>query len=118
MVRGRRRRVQAAHSHNRHHARRTVDRGGAGRYRSGKLGNRDTNVFDCADEVDITRKANPHLGSVRRALLPGRQPGAAGAAGAVEELLSDFGKVRVVRPAEFHSQQSAYRYPALVVELR
>ena len=46
--------------------------------------NRDASVFDDADEFDIARKPNPHLGfRPGCALLPGRQPGPARTAGAV-----------------------------------
>ncbi|MFY9764591.1 MAG: cytochrome P450 [Mycobacterium sp.] len=81
--------------------------------------NRDANVFDCADEFDITRKPNPHLGfgqGVHYCL--GANLARLELRVLFEELLSRFGKVRVVRPAEFTRSNRHTGIRHLVVELR
>jgi cytochrome P450 len=81
--------------------------------------NRDANVFDCADEFDITRKPNPHLGfgqGVHYCL--GANLARLELRVLFEELLSRFGKVRVVRPAEFTRSNRHTGIRHLIVELR
>ncbi|MFZ1179171.1 MAG: cytochrome P450, partial [Mycobacterium sp.] len=64
--------------------------------------NRDASVFDRADEFDITRKPNPHLGfgqGVHYCL--GANLARLELRVLFEELLSRFGAVRVVQPVEW-----------------
>jgi cytochrome P450 len=81
--------------------------------------NRDSSVFDHADEFDITRKPNPHLGfgqgihyclGANLARLELRV--------LFEELLSRFHAVRVVRPVEWTRSNRHTGIRHLVVELR
>ena len=75
--------------------------------------NRDADVFDRADEFDIARKPNPHLGfgqGVHYCL--GANLARLELRVLYEELLSRFGTVRVVRAGRMDSQQPAYRHPA------
>jgi cytochrome P450 len=81
--------------------------------------NRDASVFDRADEFDITRKPNPHLGfgqgvhyclGANLARLEFRV--------LFEELLSRFHTVRVVRPVEWTRSNRHTGIRHLVVELR
>jgi cytochrome P450 len=80
--------------------------------------NRDATVFDCADEFDITRKPNPHLGfgqgvhyclGANLARLELRL--------LFEELLSRFHTVRVVQPVEWTRSNRHTGIRHLVVEL-
>jgi len=80
--------------------------------------NRDANVFDRADEFDIVRKPNPHLGfgqGVHYCL--GANLARLELRVLFEELLSRFGGVRVVRPAEFTRSNRHTGIRHLVVEL-
>jgi cytochrome P450 len=79
--------------------------------------NRDANVFDRADEFDITRKPNPHLGfgqgihyclGANLARLELRV--------LFEELLSRFGAVRIVQPPEWTRSNRHTGIRHLVVE--
>jgi cytochrome P450 len=81
--------------------------------------NRDARVFDCADEFDITRKPNPHLGfgqgihyclGANLARLELRV--------LFEELLSRFREVRVSRPVEWTRSNRHTGIRHLVIELR
>jgi cytochrome P450 len=81
--------------------------------------NRDANVFDCADEFNIARKPNPHLGfgqgmhyclGANLARLELRV--------LFEELLTRFGAVRVVRDVEWTRSNRHTGIRHLVVELR
>jgi cytochrome P450 len=81
--------------------------------------NRDAHVFDRADEFDITRKPNPHLGfgqgihyclGANLARLELRV--------LFEELFSRFRSVRVVRPVEWTRSNRHTGIRHLVVELR
>jgi len=81
--------------------------------------NRDASVFDRADEFDINRKPNPHLGfgqgihyclGANLARLELRV--------LYEELLSRFGTVRIVQPPEWTRSNRHTGIRHLVVELR
>jgi cytochrome P450 len=81
--------------------------------------NRDAGVFDRADEFDITRKPNPHLGfgqGVHYCL--GANLARLELRVLFEELLSRFGVVRVVRPVEWARSNRHTGIRHLVVELR
>lgn len=81
--------------------------------------NRDAGVFDRADEFDITRKPNPHLGfgqGVHYCL--GANLARLELRVLFEELLSRFGGVRVVRPVEWARSNRHTGIRHLVVELR
>jgi cytochrome P450 len=80
--------------------------------------NRDAGVFDCADEFDITRKPNPHLGfgqGVHYCL--GANLARLELRVLFEELLSRFDSVRVVRPVEWTRSNRHTGIRHLVVEL-
>ena len=80
--------------------------------------NRDASVFEDADEFDIVRKPNPHLGfgqGVHYCL--GANLARLELRVLFEELLSRFGGVRVVRPAEFTRSNRHTGIRHLVVEL-
>jgi cytochrome P450 len=80
--------------------------------------NRDANVFDRADEFEIARKPNPHLGfgqGVHYCL--GANLARLELRVLFEELLSRFGGVRVVCPAEFTRSNRHTGIRHLVVEL-
>jgi cytochrome P450 len=79
---------------------------------------RDASVFDNADEFDVTRKPNPHLGfgqGVHYCL--GANLARLELRVLFEELLARFGAVRVVRPVEWarSNRHSGIRH--LVVKL-
>ena len=81
--------------------------------------NRDTQVFDRADEFDITRKPNPHLGfgqGVHYCL--GANLARLELRVLFEELLSRFSAVRVVRDVEWTRSNRHTGIRHLVVELR
>ena len=81
--------------------------------------NRDARVFDRADEFDITRKPNPHLGfgqGVHYCL--GANLARLELRVLFEELLSRFGVVRVVRDVEWTRSNRHTGIRHLVVELR
>lgn len=81
--------------------------------------NRDAGVFERADEFDITRKPNPHLGfghGVHYCL--GANLARLELRVLFEELLSRFGGVRVVRPVEWARSNRHTGIRHLVVELR
>ena len=81
--------------------------------------NRDASVFDEADEFDITRKPNPHLGfgqGVHYCL--GANLARLELRVLFEELLSRFGDVRVVRDVEWTRSNRHTGIRHLVVELR
>ena len=81
--------------------------------------NRDAGVFAHADEFDITRKPNPHLGfgqGVHYCL--GANLARLELRVLFEELLSRFGVVRVVRPVEWARSNRHTGIRHLVVELR
>lgn len=81
--------------------------------------NRDASVFDEADEFDITRKPNPHLGfgqGVHYCL--GANLARLELRVLFEELLSRFGDVRVVRDVEWARSNRHTGIRHLVVELR
>lgn len=81
--------------------------------------NRDTGVFERADEFDITRKPNPHLGfgqGVHYCL--GANLARLELRVLFEELLSRFGGVRVVRPVEWARSNRHTGIRHLVVEFR
>jgi cytochrome P450 len=81
--------------------------------------NRDARVFDRADEFDITRKPNPHLGfgqGVHYCL--GANLARLELRVLFEELLSRFGAVRVVRDVEWTRSNRHTGIRHLVVELR
>jgi cytochrome P450 len=81
--------------------------------------NRDAAVFDRADEFDITRKPNPHLGfgqGVHYCL--GANLARLELRVLFEELLSRFDDVRVVRPVEWSRSNRHTGIRHLVVELR
>jgi Cytochrome P450 len=111
--------VQAAHRHARRHARRTVDRGGTEGTDLGRLGQpRDASVFDHADEFDVARKPNPHLGfgqGVHYCL--GANLARLELRVLYEELLSRFGTLRIVRPVEWTRSNRHTGIRHLVVEL-
>jgi cytochrome P450 len=80
--------------------------------------NRDADVFDRADEFDITRKPNPHLGfgqGVHYCL--GANLARLELRVLYEELLSRFGIVRVVQPVEWTRSNRHTGIRHLVVEL-
>jgi cytochrome P450 len=80
--------------------------------------NRDASVFDRADEFDIDRKPNPHLGfgqGVHYCL--GANLARLELRVLFEELLSRFGAVRVVRPVEWTRSNRHTGIRHLVVEL-
>ncbi|WAJ44677.1 cytochrome P450 [Mycobacterium sp. Aquia_216] len=80
--------------------------------------NRDAEVFDRADEFDIGRKPNPHLGfgqGVHYCL--GANLARLELRVLYEELLSRFGAVRVVRPVEWTRSNRHTGIRHLVVEL-
>ncbi|ORA14654.1 cytochrome P450 [Mycobacterium arosiense] len=80
--------------------------------------NRDAGVFERADEFDITRKPNPHLGfgqGVHYCL--GANLARLELRVLFEELLSRFGGVRVVRPVEWARSNRHTGIRHLVVEL-
>jgi len=81
--------------------------------------NRDASVFDRADEFDITRKPNPHLGfgqGVHYCL--GANLARLELRVLFEELLSRFRAVRVVRDVEWTRSNRHTGIRHLVVELR
>ncbi len=81
--------------------------------------NRDSAVFDRADEFDISRKPNPHLGfgqGVHYCL--GANLARLELRVLYEELLSRFTAVRVVRPVEWTRSNRHTGIRHLVVELR
>ncbi|SOJ57366.1 Putative cytochrome P450 126 [Mycobacterium simulans] len=81
--------------------------------------NRDALVFDRADEFDITRKPNPHLGfgqGVHYCL--GANLARLELRVLYEELLSRFATVRVVQPVEWTRSNRHTGIRHLVVELR
>jgi cytochrome P450 len=81
--------------------------------------NRDASVFDCADEFEITRKPNPHLGfgqGVHYCL--GANLARLELRVLFEELFSRFHAVRVVRPVEWTRSNRHTGIRHLVVELR
>jgi cytochrome P450 len=81
--------------------------------------NRDASVFDSADEFDISRKPNPHLGfgqGVHYCL--GANLARLELRVLFEELLSRFGAVRVVQPPEWTRSNRHTGIRHLVVELR
>jgi cytochrome P450 len=81
--------------------------------------NRDASVFDGADEFDIARKPNPHLGfgqGVHYCL--GANLARLELRVLFEELLCRFGTVRVVRPVEWARSNRHTGIRHLVVELR
>ncbi|CAM2886807.1 cytochrome P450 [Mycobacterium intermedium] len=80
--------------------------------------NRDERVFDRADEFDITRKPNPHLGfgqGVHYCL--GANLARLELRVLYEELLSRFGAVRLVEPVEWTRSNRHTGIRHLVVEL-
>jgi cytochrome P450 len=81
--------------------------------------NRDAGVFDRADEFDIRRKPNPHLGfgqGVHYCL--GANLARLELRVLYQELLSRFGTMRVVRPVEWTRSNRHTGIRHLVVELR
>jgi cytochrome P450 len=81
--------------------------------------NRDADMFDRADEFDIARKPNPHLGfgqGVHYCL--GANLARLELRVLYEELLSRFGAVQVVRPVEWTRSNRHTGIRHLVVELR
>jgi cytochrome P450 len=81
--------------------------------------NRDASVFDRADEFDIARKPNPHLGfgqGVHYCL--GANLARLELRVLYEELFSRFQSVRVVRPVEWTRSNRHTGIRHLVVELR
>lgn len=81
--------------------------------------NRDPGAFQRADEFDITRKPNPHLGfgqGVHYCL--GANLARLELRVLYEELFSRFGAVRVVRPVEWARSNRHTGIRHLVVELR
>lgn len=80
--------------------------------------NRDAAVFDHADEFDITRKPNPHLGFGQGAhYCLGANLARLELRVLFEELLSRFADVRVVRPVEWTRSNRHTGIRHLVVEL-
>jgi cytochrome P450 len=80
--------------------------------------NRDADVFDRADEFDIARKPNPHLGfgqGVHYCL--GANLARLELRVLFEELLARFGAVKVVRPVEWTRSNRHTGIRHLVVEL-
>jgi cytochrome P450 len=81
--------------------------------------NRDASVFDSADEFDIARKPNPHLGfgqGVHYCL--GANLARLELRVLFEELLSRFDAVRIVQPPEWTRSNRHTGIRHLVVELR
>ena len=81
--------------------------------------NRDLSVFDAADEFDVTRKPNPHLGfgqGVHYCL--GANLARLELRVLFEELFSRFHAVQVVRPVEWTRSNRHTGIRHLVVELR
>ncbi len=81
--------------------------------------NRDPSVFDSADQFDITRKPNPHLGfgqGVHYCL--GANLARLELLVLCEELLSRFAGVRVVQPVEWTRSNRHTGIRHLIVELR
>jgi cytochrome P450 len=81
--------------------------------------NRDARVFDAADEFDIARKPNPHLGfgqGVHYCL--GANLARLELRVLFEELLTRFGAMRVVRDVEWTRSNRHTGIRHLVVELR
>jgi len=81
--------------------------------------NRDISVFDAADEFDITRKPNPHLGfgqGVHYCL--GANLARLELRVLFEELFSRFQAVQVVRPVEWTRSNRHTGIRHLIVELR
>ncbi len=81
--------------------------------------NRDASVFDRADEFDITRKPNPHLGfgqGVHYCL--GANLARLELRVLYQEMLPRFGGVRVVQPVEWTRSNRHTGIRHLVVELR
>ena len=81
--------------------------------------NRDASVFDRADEFDIARKPNPHLGfgqGVHYCL--GANLARLELRVLYQEMLSRFGGVRVVQPVEWTRSNRHTGIRHLVVELR
>ncbi len=81
--------------------------------------NRDADAFDRADEFDIARKPNPHLGfgqGVHYCL--GANLARLELRVLYEELLSRFGEVRVVQPVEWTRSNRHTGIRHLVMELR
>jgi cytochrome P450 len=81
--------------------------------------NRDNSVFDAADEFDVTRKPNPHLGfgqGVHYCL--GANLARLELRVLFEELFSRFHAVQVVRPVEWTRSNRHTGIRHLVVELR
>jgi len=81
--------------------------------------NRDANVFDCADEFDVNRKPNPHLGfgqGVHYCL--GANLARLELRVLFEELFTRFHAVRVTRPVEWTRSNRHTGIRHLVVELR
>jgi cytochrome P450 len=106
-------------------ATRTVTVGGASVQAGQKVqiwegsANRDAGVFEHADEFDITRKPNPHLGfgqGVHYCL--GANLARLELRVLFEELFSRFQSVRVVRPVEWTRSNRHTGIRHLVVELR
>jgi cytochrome P450 len=105
-------------------ATRTVTLGGASVEAGQKVqiwegsANRDASVFDCADEFDITRKPNPHLGfgqGVHYCL--GANLARLELRVLFDELLSRFHVIRVTRPVEWTRSNRHTGIRHLVVEL-
>ena len=81
--------------------------------------NRDGSVFADADVFDVDAKAQSALGlRAGCALLPWRQPGASGAAGAVRGVARPVLRVEVVEPVEWTRSNRHTGIRHLVVELR
>ena len=75
--------------------------------------NRDASVFDRADEFDVAPKTQPALGLRSGcALLPGRQSGPAGTAGAVRGTVVALRRRAGCAARRVDPQQPAYRHPA------
>ncbi len=80
--------------------------------------NRDADVFDRADEFDITRKPNPHLGFGQGVhYCVGANLARLELRVLYEELLSRFDEVRVVSPVEWTRSNRHTGIRHLVVEL-
>jgi cytochrome P450 len=81
--------------------------------------NRDANVFDCADEFDINRKPNPHLGFGQGAhYCLGANLARLELRVLFEELFTRFHAVRVTLPVEWTRSNRHTGIRHLVVELR
>ena len=110
--------VQATHRHARRDARRRVDRCGQKVQIWEGSANRDAQVFDAADEFDIARKPNPHLGfgqGVHYCL--GANLARLELRVLFEELLTRFGVMRVVRDVEWTRSNRHTGIRHLVVEV-